>query len=151
MFILAARQRRWMAAGLVALLVAAAGAQAQPGTGPGRARATAGSEWVAVGGTERADIYMDPSTIERRARIRSLWLLHNLRQTDADGDRSWRVQVEYDCEHTIYRTVQVLFFAEGMGNGRPRARSGAPTNWRAAEPDSINAKLMQALCAPPRR
>lgn len=113
--------------------------------GPARA------DWIAAGGTDKADVYLDPVTVERHGRLRSVWQLHDLRQADKDGDRSWRVQVEYDCEHGIYRTLQALFFAEAMGRGRPRGRAGTPTPWRSAEPESLNAKLMQTLCAAPRR
>ena len=109
------------------------------------------ARWIAVGGTDRADVYLDTATLERRARLRSVWLLHDLRQTDADGDRSWRVQVEYDCAHAIYRTLQVLFHAEPMGRGRPRGRSAEPGPWRAAEADSLNGQVMRRLCDAPAR
>ena len=120
----------WLAAGLFCLQA-------------GLARA----DWVAFGGTNQSDAFIDPTTVQTTGRIRRVWTLHNLRLADEDGDRSYRSLLEYDCQDQIYRSVETLFYANAMAQGRPSGRNGAPSPWRALEDGSISAALQKLVCA----
>ena len=120
----------WLAAGLFCLQA-------------GLARA----DWVALGGTNQSDAFIDPTTVQTTGRIRRVWTLHNLRLADEDGDRSYRSLLEYDCQDLIYRSVETLFYANAMAQGRPSGRNGAPSPWRSVEDGSISAAMQRLVCA----
>ena len=122
--------RIWLAAGLFCLQA-------------GLARA----DWVALAGTSQSDAFIDPATVLTTGRIRRVWTLHNLRLADKDGDRSYRSLLEYDCQDLIYRSVETLFYADAMAQGRASGRNGAPSPWRAVEPESISAAMQKLVCA----
>ena len=122
--------RTWLAAGLLCLQA-------------GQARA----DWLALGGSGQSDAFIDPATVQTTGRVRRVWSLHNLRLVDKDGDRSYRSLLEYDCQNLIYRSVETLFYAEAMAQGRPSGRNGAPSPWRAVEDGSISAAMQKLVCA----
>ena len=104
------------------------------------------ADWVALGGTNQSDAFIDPTTVQTTGRIRRVWTLHNLRLADEDGDRSYRSLLEYDCQDQIYRSVETLFYADAMAQGRPSGRNGAPSPWRALEDGSISAAMQRLVC-----
>ena len=108
---------------------------------------SARADWLALGGTVRSDDFIDPATLQSTGRMRRVWTLHNLRQADRDGDRSYRSLLEYDCQNLIYRSMESMFYAEPMARGHPSGRTDAPSPWRAVEPESISAAMQKLVCA----
>ena len=109
--------------------------------------ASARADWVALGGTDRSDDFIDLATLQSTGLLRRVWTLHNLRQADRDGDRSYRSRLEYDCQNLIYRSMESMFYAEPMARGRPSGRTDAPSPWRTVEPGSISAAMQRLVCA----
>ena len=105
--------------------------------------------WTPVNGTDNSYDYMDLASVRVDGTLRRVWTLHDLAQPDPEGDRSYRSLLEYHCPEARYRSLQTLFFAGAMGSGRMAGRSSQPGAWRAVQPDSVSASIMQAICTRP--
>ena len=108
---------------------------------------TVRAAWTPVDATETSYDYLDPSTVRVDGGLRRVWTLHDLAQTDADGDRSYRSLLEFHCPESRYRSLQTLFFAGAMATGRMTGRTAQPGAWRSVQAASVAATVMQRVCA----
>ncbi len=79
--------------------------------------AMAWANWVKVGESETATLYMDRSTIQREENVVRVWEIQDLKAPDADGVRSRRYLNEYDCKYQMYRIGNMTSHAGPMLTG----------------------------------
>lgn len=82
------------------------------------AAAPACADWMKVGESDEAVIYIDPSTIERNGPIRRLWAMQEVRQIGPDGVASIRSFEEYDCTDRKFRYLSISAYAAPRAEGQ---------------------------------
>lgn len=73
--------------------------------------------WVTLTRNEAATVYIDSAAIVKVGALRRVWLVYDLREVDASGQRSVKSQVEYDCGESTYRTLSASTHSAPMGQG----------------------------------
>jgi hypothetical protein len=76
------------------------------------------ANWVKVGESELATLYMDRSSIQREENVVRVWEIQDLKAPDADGVRSRRYLNEYDCKYQMYRIGSMTSYAGPMLTGQ---------------------------------
>lgn len=80
--------------------------------------ALAWANWVKVGESEGATLYMDRSSIQREENVVRVWEIQDLKAPDADGVRSRRYLNEYDCKYQMYRIGNMTSYSAPMLTGQ---------------------------------
>ena len=105
------------------------------------------AEWLAVGEQNGASFYIDLQTATGTGDIRQAWELLDMPEPDADGVRSLRFKMEYDCKGKRSRGLAMLTFAERMAAGTELSRLGEdPDGWEDVEAGTIFETRLRAAC-----
>ena len=61
---------------------------------------SAWAEWVMFTKAKNEEVthYFDPATIRKDGNMRRVWRVQELKQRTADGEKSRRMRIEYDCK-----------------------------------------------------
>ena len=94
---------------------------------------SATAEWVAVGGNEVSNTYVDPVTVFKTGDKVKMWHLvdFNTVQVKATGKRymSEKLQYEYDCKEERARMLNFLSHSGNMGGGVMVEGDWHPQKW----------------------
>jgi len=105
------------------------------------------AEWVALAEENGATFYIDLQTVTGNESLRQVWEMMDMPQPDAEGVRSVRFQMEYDCKAKRSRGLEMLAFAESMSAGKEMARLGEdPEGWEEVESGSLYDLRLRAAC-----
>lgn len=104
------------------------------------------AEWQFVGGSERADYYIEMQTIQRDADRRQVLELLDLKAPDSQGNRSYLALTEYECPSMRSRILRSACFDGPMGGGNKTHEQLTPGNWLAPEPGSAGNAKMKLVC-----
>lgn len=112
------------------------------------ATGSAWAEWVKVGETDDANIYIDPASIRKDGNLRRVWQIQDLKQRDKEGgEMSRRVRKEYDCKQERHRNLSFSTHSEPMAGGKTLVSGGEETKWRDTPPDSAAEAIQKLVCA----
>ena len=107
------------------------------------------AEWVLVDGNEKAKVYVDPETIQRKGSLVTLWVLDDLQTVHTRGsDRylSSRAQEEHDCREQRFRVRTVANFSGRMGSGKEVYRSATESQWAPVPPGTLAQSVWRYAC-----
>jgi hypothetical protein len=105
------------------------------------------AEWVSLAEQNGATFYIDLQTVTGTGELRQVWEMMDMPQPDAEGVRSVRFQMEYDCKGKRSRGLEMLAFAESMSAGKEMARLGEdPEGWEDVEAGSLYDQRLRATC-----
>jgi hypothetical protein len=111
---------------------------------------SAAAEWVAVGGNEVSNTYVDPATIVKVGDKVKMWHLvdFNAVQAKATGARymSEKLLYEYDCKEERARMLSFLAHARNMGAGVMVEGDGRPQKWEPLRPGGAVDYLRKFAC-----
>jgi hypothetical protein len=108
--------------------------------------AAAQAEWVSYGQSETGSFYFDATSIQPRGDRKRVWRLFELKEPRADGVRSGKALIEFDCRESTYRYLRTLYYAGSQGQGKYLGGAQA----QAVEPigpGSMIGLLAQKVCA----
>ncbi len=105
------------------------------------------ADWLALGEQNGATFYIDLQTVTGTGDMRQAWEMMDMPEPDADGVRSVRFQMEYDCMGKRSRGLEMLAFAERMSAGKELARLGEdPEGWEDVEAGTMYDMRLRAAC-----
>lgn len=110
------------------------------------AAAPAGAAWERFGETVNTDIYIDRATIEGSGPTRTLWVLNDRKKLAEDGEKSRRVQLEFECAARRWRTIGMTTHLEPMGRGRATSTSREAGEWKDVPPQGQSARAYEMAC-----
>lgn len=124
---------RTMKAQLLALMLLGAGA--------------AWAGWTPVSGSEKTYDYIDLDTLRVDGKMRRVMTLSDRTEPDRDGDMSYRVFLEYNCDERKYRSLHSMFFSGAMATGRTTGKTDRASEWRPVAAGTISASVMKTVCS----
>ena len=107
------------------------------------------SEWVLIDGNEKARVYVDPETIQRKGAFVTMWVLDDLQTAHTRGsDRylSSRAQEEHDCRERRFRVLAVANFSGSMGSGKEIYTSSAESKWASIPAGTLAHSVWKFAC-----
>jgi hypothetical protein len=111
---------------------------------------SAAAEWVAVGGSDLGNTYVDPASIYKAGDKVKMWHLvdFNAVQVKASGTRymSEKLQYEYDCKEERARMIIFLSHSGNMGGGVMVEGDFRPRKWELPQPGSVIEYLRKFAC-----
>lgn len=108
--------------------------------------APAWAEWVKYAESNGVAQYYDPA-IEKRDHVRQVEVLQDFVQGPAPmGERSRRIQFEYDCKKEQYRGLSATRHAGPMATGALLAPVTAPDKWRDIRSGTAGGALLRIVC-----
>ncbi|TKB93880.1 MAG: hypothetical protein E8D41_04805 [Nitrospira sp.] len=114
--------------------------------------APAYAEWVEVGITDEATVYVDPDTIRRKGDLVKMWYLHDFKTTQTVLKKSYlssRSQDEYDCTEDRHRALASTSFSGNMGSGKVRSSYSIKGKWEPVLPGTLTQTLWKVACDKP--
>lgn len=91
------------------------------------------AEWIKVGHNEDITAYTDPSTVSRAENMVKMWKLVDFKKAPAQDFtkpfRSFKVQIEFDCQQGNSRRVAHIFYSENMGEGEAVFTENIDEKW----------------------
>lgn len=122
--------RRWLFAGVMLI--------ASPGW----------AEWQFVGGTARADYYIEAASVRADGSRRQVLELLDLKVPDTRGNRSYLALYEYDCPTGAARILRSACFDGAMGGGRQTEACDTPGPWTLPGDASASMAKLRIVCGP---
>jgi hypothetical protein len=111
---------------------------------------SAAAAWVAVGGNDVSNTYVDPATILKAGDKVKMWHLvdFNAPQAKPSGKRymSEKLQYEYDCKEPRARMRSFLSHSGNMGGGVMVEGDWHPRMWEPIPPGSVIDYLRKFAC-----
>lgn len=116
------------------------------------ASASAAADWVWVGDTSDAGIYVDPGSVRRSDDVVKMGVLYELKRavlSKTNGNRyaSQILQSEYDCRDEKWRMLSFSWHSGSMGAGKMVEELTDSYKWESVPPGSGVAALWQFACA----
>lgn len=112
------------------------------------AAAPAWADLTEIATRDEQTLLLDTETIQKDGTLRRAWTVCNYSVPNADGARSTRSLMEYDCEAGRYRVLILSTHSECMAEGQAlHVEAAASPWWRDIAPDTVAAKLLGLVCA----
>jgi hypothetical protein len=107
---------------------------------------SARADWLQVSHTERATHYIEPSSLSMDGPFRRVWTLVDYWSRKRHVISSAKVYVEVDCARARLRTLEEIYFARALADGRPIGFTGGPNSWQPIAPETAEDDLYRAVC-----
>ena len=112
---------------------------------------SAAAQWVEVGDTGNATVYVDPATIRRAGSMVKMGTLYDLKTavvSKTNGKRylSQKMQTEYDCREARWRMLHFSWHSGNMGGGEMVESLSDSYKWEPVPPGSGVEILWQLAC-----
>lgn len=109
------------------------------------------AEWVEVGYTSVATVYVDPATIRRNGNLVKMETLYNLKtaivsMTNGKPYVSQKMQSEFDCKEEKWRMHYFSWYSRNMGGGEMVEHVSDSYAWRPVPPGSGNEIFWEIAC-----
>jgi hypothetical protein len=112
------------------------------------ATAPAWADLTEIATRDEQTLLLDTETIHKDGALRRAWTVCNYSVPNADGARSTRSLMEYDCEAGRYRILLLSTHSECMAEGQAlHVEAAASPWWRDIAPGTVAAKLLGLVCA----
>ncbi len=105
------------------------------------------AEWVMYFETKTKTYYYDPATIRKDGSMRRVWRIQQLKQRIADGEKSRRMRIEYDCKEERYRILSASIHSEPMAEGKVIYSEIKDNIWTVIPPASASEAMFKIVCA----
>ncbi len=109
------------------------------------------AEWVAVGGSDGSNVYVEPATILKAGGKVKMWHLVDFSagQVKATGKQymSEKLHYEYDCNEERARKLAFASHTRNMGGGAMVESDFRPQQWEPLAPGSVLGFLRKYACA----
>jgi len=108
------------------------------------------AEWVLVDGNEKANVYVDPETMQRRGALVILWVLDDLQTAHMRGSERYlssRAQEEHDCKERRFRVRMVMNFSGHMGSGQEIYQTSTISRWTPIPPGTLARSVWVYACS----
>ena len=106
---------------------------------------SAWAEWVMYFEAKTITYFYDPATIRKDGNMRRVWRVQELKQRTADGEKSRRMRIEYDCKEGTDRLLSLTWYAKNMRQGDVVLTSGYPHEESAPIPPGTTAEILFKL------
>ena len=103
--------------------------------------------WVTITRNEATTVYIDSAAIVKVGALRRVWLVYDLREADASGQRSVKSQVEYDCGESTYRTLSASTHGSPMGQGPVLKAMPGGSSAKPVTQDALSRQIYTFACA----
>ena len=108
----------------------------------------ASAEWVKIAEAKRGNIfYVDPSTVSIADSRRVVLELIDYRRPDRDGDKSVRINREYDCQGARYQVQSATYHRGSMGTGDVSMSTVGTMGWTDIDPNTPARAILDYVCA----
>jgi len=107
------------------------------------------AEWVAVGRTDKINVFVDPDTIRHKGDHTKMWHLFDFKTVQTLAGipyLSVEQQYEYDCAEDLIRQLAVRVFSGNMGGADLVYSSSDEGKWRPVSSGSIAMTLGKGVC-----
>lgn len=104
------------------------------------------AEWQFIGGSPRADFYIEAESIRQDGNRRQVLEMLNLKTPDNQGNRSYLVLYEYECPTARTRILRSACFDGPMGGGKKTAECQTPGDWSQPGADSAALVKLRLVC-----
>ena len=108
---------------------------------------SAWAEWVMYFETKTITYYYDPATIRKDGSMRRVWRIQQLKQRIADGEKSRRMRIEYDCKEERYKILSASTHSEPMAEGKVLYAENRDNIWKVIPPASASEAMFKIVCA----
>jgi hypothetical protein len=105
------------------------------------------AEWVMYFEAKAITNYYDPATIRKDGNMRRVWRVQELKQRTADGEKSRRMRIEYDCKEERYRILSASTHSEPMAEGKALYAENRDNIWKDISPASASEAMFKIVCA----
>ena len=108
---------------------------------------SAQADWQKMAENKRGNsFYIEPDSVQLNSDKRVVLELIDYKKPDRDGDRSVRVQREYDCTEKKYRVQTANYHKGPMGTGEVSVSSIGTLGWTDVDPQSPGGAILTHLC-----
>jgi hypothetical protein len=108
------------------------------------------AEWQLVHtDASAARFFVDKDNLRIINGYRRAWILNDLGKSNGQGTESFRSVEEYDCDERQARVMQIHALSGPMATGNVVARRSGNGQWLKAEGETIDTRLMDAVCTLP--
>jgi hypothetical protein len=108
---------------------------------------TANAEWLKLAENKRGNsFYIETDSVQLDSDKRIVLELIDYKKPDRDGDRSVRVQREYDCTEKKYRVQTANYHKGAMGSGDVSVSTTGTLGWTDVDPQSPGGAILSHLC-----
>lgn len=108
---------------------------------------SAWAKWLMYFEDKKIIYYYDPATIRKDGNIRLVWRVQELKQRTADGEKSRRMRIEYDCKEERYRILSASIHSEPMAEGKVIYSENKDNIWTVIPPASAAETMFKIVCA----
>ncbi len=108
---------------------------------------SAWAKWVMYFEAKTITYYYDPATIRKDGNMRQVWRIQELKQRIADGEKSRRMRIEYDCKEERYRILSASIHSEPMAEGKVIYSEIKDNIWTVIPPASASEAMFKIVCA----
>jgi hypothetical protein len=106
------------------------------------------AEWVKMAEAKRGNIfYVDTSTVSIADSRRVVLEMIDYRRADRDGDKSVRINREYDCQGARYQVQSATYHRGSMGTGEISLTTVGTMGWTDIDPDTPARAILDYVCA----
>ena len=106
------------------------------------------AEWIKIAEAKRGNIfYVDPSTVSIADSRRVVLELIDYRRPDRDGDKSVRINREYDCQGARYQVQSATYHRGSMGTGEVSMSTAGTMGWTDIDPNTPARMILDYVCA----
>ena len=106
------------------------------------------AEWVKIAEAKRGNIfYVDPSTVSIADSRRVVLEMIDYRRPDRDGDKSVRINREYDCQGARYQVQSATYHRGSMGTGEVSTSTVGTMGWTDIDPNTPARAILDYVCA----
>ena len=106
------------------------------------------AEWVKMAEAKRGNVfYVDPSTISAIENRRTVLEMIDYKRPDRDGDRSVRINREYDCQGLRYQVQSATYHRGSMGTGEVSISTVGTMGWTDIDADTPARAILDYVCA----
>ena len=108
---------------------------------------SAWAKWVMYFEAKTITYYYDPATIRKDGNMRQVWRVQELKQRIADGEKSRRMRIEYNCKEERYRILSASIHSEPMAEGKVIYSEIKDNIWTVIPPASASEAMFKIVCA----
>ena len=106
------------------------------------------ADWVRIAEAKRGNVfYVDPSTVSINESRRVVLEMIDYKRPDRDGDRSVRINREYDCQGVRYQVQNATYYRGPMGTGDVSTSIVGTMGWTEIDPNTPARAILDYLCA----
>lgn len=107
------------------------------------------AQWIEVGHSNFATVYVDPDSIKRdghMVRMTDLYDYHDTQEITELKFRSSQNRHEYNCSNRSHRLLGFKWLSQNMGKGEVVLRDATHRDWNPNVPVHFGEKLLEIAC-----